>query len=283
MSENIKFKKHKFALFFSAILGNAILTIPKEASIISLIISGLFGFLLYFISLKISDRLIFSSKKILSKSFLASVLALAFYIGLDSLVKTSDFSSHFILKERVSVFASAVLLALFVLYLTFKKTRTGLEFSLVFAVLIGILLLILLVLLFLEVSNANIFNKIIWKPTFNFKGIFYYFKECFLVCLIFPVYEILCFKNSQSKTGHFAIAFSLLLLALIALLCYGVLGSNCGDYFEFPLANAVSVLNVGKIFTRLDGLLYYIVLFTSVIKIYFCSFVIKKTLEYIKA
>lgn len=171
--------------------------------------------------------------------------------------------------------AALIIFSLVVLmgFVLFCKNHTVLKLGLLLAVITGAMLL----LIFSVSINMFDLGELEFKINFS-KDALITSIRCFLKYFssLFSavVFVTVTLDNAQYVSVVGGTAMGLLGLLLCALQSVFVLG---GAQYEFPYFYAVSAFSSGSLFTRLDGLVYFVFFATSIVKITVCLKAIKAT------
>ena len=270
------------ALCLSAlfVLGDGIIILPlmKGAyyTLYSFLTAVVLGLLLYFTVSFIYGKLFSSEndntlKKGIEKPVLIVVAVFSLFTLADAFSVFTKFASDVILENTPFYIINIVFLGV-ILYFSFKRQECILKFSLVFFLFV----LGLIIFFFLaSVSDYSLHNLALQTPIdmkVFLKSLKSFIKNPILSSLILPFYYRFALKE-RHISAHFGVVLGYLLLLLAVISSLLLFGSELSAELSYPHFSAVSTITVGRLYTRLDGFLYFIYFITSIIKINVCSFV----------
>ena len=86
----------------------------------------------------------------------------------------------------------------------------------------------------------------------------------------------------KRKTLTLGLSFGFFLLGIAILLSVMIFGAELSGRLDYPFFSAVSTVTIGKLFTRMDYLAYFIYFSSALIKITICLFVTFSSLKKIR-
>ena len=247
------YKPHVFALSALFTLGNAII-LPPEFTVINLVLIPIVSLaMLAFSSVKFCKNII---------AFLAAIYG--------ALATAVDYIS-FLKQEQTTATSIVLLIVAFGLAVAvfWDANRHAIyKYSLFMFLLVAVILALCLVAGRTNFEYTNLTESI--------KNTNVSVNKIFALCL--PLVALSSFtsnENSRQKPLLFGVMTGVLLLFITMLQSVLTLGNAS----NFPYLKAVSTISVGSLFTRLDGLVWFVFFVTSIIKTIVCINVIVVVLK----
>lgn len=268
-------------LFLSAlfVLGNAIITFPKNGADNNTFLGFLIAFLISLILTmpicKTIDYLLckrLQNKKIISVFYVIA----AVFIIFDAAVCFSDFTdfvTHSILPDASRFLISIAMLGI-LLWSATRPDSTILKFSLICFVIVAAALLFFFIF---SIKNMHIeYIFLLSLPDFYdvMLQTLPYLYGVFLSIITALIYQKMLFGTLKSSRGVGAIAVSGVMFSIALLNSILLFGSQLSGEYKYPYADAISVISVGDLFTRMDGFAYFVFFATCLIKLTVSVFVI---------
>ena len=248
---------HIFALSVLFTLGNAIIS-PPEFGIINLVLTLIISLVVvcFFGRLKFCQNII------------------ALVAAICGVTTTAIDYIQFLKQEQMSNTSIVLLVAVFGIVISFLgiiKPRAIYKYSLFAFLIVTVILALCLVAGRTNFEYTNLTESI--------KNTNVSLNKIFALCL--PLVALSSFtsnENSRQKPLLFGVMTGVLLLFITML--QSVL--TLGNVSNFPYLKAVSTISVGSLFTRLDGLVWFVFFVTSVIKTVVCVKVIESAFKRVK-
>lgn len=269
-------------LFLSAlfVLGNAIITFPKNGADNNTFLGFLVAF---FVSLVLAvpvcksvDSLFFSeriqNKKIISVLYVIAAVFIIFDAGV-CFCDFTDFVTHSILPDASRFLISIALFGVLLCSAT-RPDSTILKFSLICFVIVAAALLFFFIF---SIKNMHIeYIFLLSLPDFYdvMLQTLPYLYGVFLSIITALIYQKMLFGTLKSSRGVGAIAVSGVMFSIALLNSILLFGSQLSGEYKYPYADAISVISVGDLFTRMDGFAYFVFFATCLIKLTVSVFVI---------
>ena len=282
---NQTFEKASFALAALFVLGDGIVVLPSESgnryTILSFLAVAFFGIALYFFLCFVYSK--FSSYEKNSRVInIAEIFVLPVVAVFSLFVSSKTFSvfiwfvSKVVLKN-VPLFIITVVFGGAVLYFAFKRQEIVLKFSLMSFVVVLFFITVFFLLSFSDyrLKNLSIEKSFSWE---DFTQSARTFLNPIFSCFLLPFYYRFALKKS-CFTAHLGVITGFLLLGVCILSSVLLFGTELSANLSFPHFSAVSTITVGRLYTRLDGFLYFIYFVTTIIKIRVCTFVCYSSLK----
>lgn len=246
------FYRHTLCLSAAFTLGQSVIFLPKQST------------LNFFIAAVITFFILFALTKILKnkKVLPTAVYSLLFFVSLIS-GAVCFFEYCVFVKERMLTKTSAFLIILFfaagVLVFFLSEKNTVFKFSLVAFTFIAILRA---AVGFFLLKNVNFKTALKQSLGFSFGG-----TACALLILLpsAVVFFYIFLQNENLKAGLLGFSLSSVQMITFSVLTLGILGAGAFKR-PFSLIDAVSTANMGRVFTRSDGVLYVIFYVSALIK-----------------
>ena len=271
MNKKAEFSPHIVGLSALYILGNGVLIFPLSGT-------DEFGFSAYLIALLtlvifyLAVSFLVNKKKfpkILSAICLLLVAVGALVVGAESFKDIINFAKEIVLPES-SAFFIVLGFSCVAVYFALKPFETVFKFSLVSFVLV---LIVILFFFIAPMDKYNLRNIYIFRLP-DLKS----FLSQFGVYLINPVLQSVVlaaflkmgFGKSGGKEANLGVLIGGVLLSLCILAPILLFGAKLSGNFEFPFSSTAETVTVGRLFTRLDGFVYFMYFTTSLIKITVC-------------
>lgn len=277
------FKTHNIAIFAVYILGSACFLLPDknsgEHTLLALLFTFVFSGILYLAVSLFAEKLYLKNKmKPLKILFFSIAGLLSLYILCYSAYDFLIFLKKVILPVSPLWF-SAILLILIFIYFLKKRQEDILKFFLLAFVfcIIGLLFFIIALSFNFDFKNLYINSLPDFKKLYN-ESVGYMIKIA-LPVIILPLYNLFTFKTARTKNGIIGVLIGFFLLGVSIILPILVFGTKLSGEYSFPLSKAVSILSVGRLFTRIDGIFYFICFLSSLCKISVSAFVLRNSLK----
>jgi len=274
MLKKTRFYTHTEALTALFVLGQAEIFINSKNTVLGFLTAFLSGVAVIavssFITKKASNIKNAPLKKTVCTILLFSVCVYSAFCFSKAFLFFLKFSKAIILKEA-SYFSLGIIFSAVLLYFSFKRQEDILKFSII--AIWGVLgiTVIFAVLLF---PSFNAENLVILP--FDLNGIgetaSHYLKSAFLPCVLLGFYENEVF--GKAKTG--ALIKGLLLGGALLGFCVIcpilIFGNVFSQISEYPFSLAISTVQFGKLFSRLDMLSFLMLFISALIKCAVCLF-----------
>ena len=201
-------------------------------------------------------------------------IVLSFYIFGDSFITFITFIKNNLLQSAPSILI-ALPFILMLIYAAFKAQELIFKFSLIcFFVVLGVILLFFLAT-FKDFNIKNIFIYQIPKLSNVLKQMLPYFKTVVVPSILLP---IIAKANYIGKgVNIISVALGCVLFGVCILNSVLLFGVDFASELPYPYSAAGSTVTFGNLFTRMDGLLYFVYLVSSFIKCSVAIIVIKKS------
>lgn len=257
-----KYKPHILALSSLFTFGNAVI-----------IMSGLnlFNLLMYFASALIMMFLamylfnLSQKNKFLYFCAVAFVCATAVYSAAITFLDYIKFLKNEQLPQT-NVLLLGITFAVTVAFFTISKTTAIYKYSLFVFVLIVAIMAICFVGGIKSFDYQNLDTKAL-RFSFSLKNFMRFFVS--LVALVFFVKK----DKRDIKPMFFGVSIGFLMLLVAMLQIMLTFGANSN--ISFPYLKSISVISSGSLFTRLDGLVWFVFFITALIKTVVCIKVVK--------
>lgn len=284
MGERLKTRQdyRVHTLFLSAlfVLGNAIITFPKNGADDNTFLGFLIAFVVSLILAipicKAVDYLFFS-ERIQNKKIITVIYVIASaFIVFDAAVCFGDFTdfvTHSILPDASRLLISIVLL-LVLLWSATRPDSTILKFSLFSFVVVAAVLVFFFIFSIKSMHIEYIF--LLSLPDFHdvILQTLPYLYGVFLSTITTLIYQKMLFGALKPSRGVVAIAVSGVMFSIALLNSILLFGSQLSGEYKYPYADAISVVSIGDLFTRMDGFAYFVFFATCFIKLTVSVFVI---------
>ncbi len=278
------YRLHTLLMTVLFVLGNAIITFPKRTANINTFLGFIVAFLLSLLLAApvckavdfVFDTAHLSGKfsKIITAAVYCATLLL---IVLDSAVCVTDyvgFVSQSILPDASKLVIAAVLLGV-VFWSATRPDTTILKFSLISFVIVAAIVVLFFVFSLKNMSIEYIFLLSLpdWKDVF-FQTL-PYLSGVFLSIITTFIYQKLTFARQKISDGILSLGIAAGLFAMVLLNSILLFSSPLAGEYRYPYADAISVVSIGDLFTRMDGFAYFVFFATCLIKLTVSVFVIK--------
>ena len=289
MKSNKVFFTHATALSALFILGNALITAPTvsadEFTFLGYLVSVSISFLLYFIAFPVS--IFFYKENSQQNNLIIKILKIVFYIAVAifSLFCIADTFKAFILFIKQIILKNTSLTLIVIVFLAVclffasRRQEDILKFCLLcFWFVLGLMLFFF----FATMHNYNLRNIFIFRlPEFKnlYNQMLPYIKNPVLPSLLLPIYNVIVFKKNRKGAAFSGLALGSVLLGLGILSATLLFGTTFAGELDFPYSAAVSTVNIGRLFTRLDGFSYFIYFAAAITRITVCIFIMITTLK----
>jgi hypothetical protein len=267
-TENNFLNKHFICLSSLFVLGNGVITAPSAnaneynflAFLISSVLAVVVAVVFFIIPLNRLTSLFF--------------IIFGFYVFGDTFIDFIKFIKNNLLPDTPP-FLIVLPFVLILVYAAFKRVELLLKFALIcFFAVVGVILLFFLATL-KDFNIKNIFIYQMPKMTVVFEQILPYLKTVTLPVGLLP---ILAKTNGIKKSANIiGVAVGCLLFGVCILNSVLLFGFPFASVLDYPYSSAGSTVTFGNLFTRMDGLLYFVYLASSFVKCIVGIEIIKKS------
>ncbi len=264
-----KYNPHIFAVSFLFVLGNSIITLPffEFNFILHIVLSGalclIFMFAVFLIVLFCNKFKLLYYIVLIAFALISVCAALSAFYDFGLFLKTEQL-------PQVNNFLLAVMLIVAVIPFVLSKDSAFYKYCL----LCGVLCFLIIALgLICQIRHFN-FSATLLNFKYNAFSITAFFN-CFSHLLLLPVFVLQSSGQSYVKSAFLGTAFGFLLLLLCSVASVLTLGQS--NNLLFPYIKSIGIISSGNLFTRIDGLFYFLFFVTSITKITVCI----KTLLYV--
>ncbi len=289
MTGNRPFCVHAVLQTALFVLGSAVISRPArgadEFTFSGLLISFAAAVLLYALMLPLSKAAVLRSEGENTAVSGAALCLLFFGAALFSLWCAADafiaftrFASEIMLPDSPAVFSVLLFLSA-VIFFTLKRQEHILKFF--FTAFWGVLFVALL--FFITMLSSFDPENIFIYDFFNVKGFAAaskpYLINPVLPLALLPVYNSAVLKKTRFKAGFAGIILGYFLLFLTVSGSVLLFGAPLAGELDYPYSFAVSTVSVGRLFSRLDGLSYYLYFICALCRVSVCLFTLKFCLK----
>lgn len=188
-----------------------------------------------------------------------TVSALAFYTAVIGTLEMMDFAIDVVLLKTPRMAVALIFLAL-VAYLSRCGSVTLRKISLSAAVFVFAGSLLLFVLSLPMIDSGELWELAIKEHPFSAGGVGSAFVRVFAPVAVAVIYISVALGRRLSSSRTLATSWGLILGGGVLTVCFLnsllILGASMGDIYGYPYVAAVSTVTAGKLFARMDGLLY---------------------------
>ncbi len=266
-----KFSPHVFSLSALFVLGGAVISMPfYTLGLVSLLIFGVLSLLLVWFSTVLLNL----GQKNKTAFYIAAVIvtAAAIFGAASAFLDFFAFLKAVALPKTNTVFLLVALGVLVVLF-CINKWYAIYKYSLFTAVICGAIIIIC----FLGGIKNFDFKGLALPLTVSFK--LKDLLKCVLPVIVLPFFTD-C-KKRHSKPIFLGVAVAFLSVAICLL--QSVFTFHAQNDLSFPYLRAVSVISSGSLFTRLDGLVYFLFFASALVRVTVCIKTINVVLSSIKS
>jgi hypothetical protein len=260
--------KHFLCLVPLFILGNAVIVAPTHNA-------DEFSFLAFLVSFVLCLTVVFFCFLLpFNRATALPLIVLSLYCGFDALITFIEFISNDLLPKMPRFLIILPILTLLG-YIAFQRVSVVYKLSLIsFWVVAGVILLFFLA----TAKDFNPKNIFIYQlPNFN---IVRQQTLPFIKSIVLPSVLIAFFAKSEGfKKGITLVGVSVGCIAFGICILNSVLlfGIDFAGELAYPYSSAGSTVTFGYLFTRMDGLLYFVYLISCIIKCTVSIDIIKKS------
>lgn len=272
--KNSHYTSHIFSLCALFVLGNAIILMPfyESGSFLSVLICAALSLLL----ILLINLLIKWGEK--NKSVLyvvATVISIAaIYGAATTFFDYLKFLKSIQMPQTSGILLSSALLGL-IMFFTLNSTSAIFKYSLLVAI-IGVIMIAICFIVGIRNFEFVGFKTNLLK--FNFSiGVF---LRLFSALAVVPLLVWLKFKNTSAKPLFLGTAAGFFVLCLC--IVQSVFTLRVANDISYPYLKAVGVISSSSLFTRLDGLVYFVFFVTAVVKITVCVKMVYLTAKNLK-
>ena len=279
------FNKHFWGIALLFILGQSICAFPVKIgdnTLLYYLLSAAAGAVLLTVEGIVAKRF-FKIKK--NTPFKKAVCAVVYFrIAIyaittfaDSLLSFKEVLWNLFFSQNKAIGLILFLFAVF--YFSKRRQEDILKFSLIASVFCAVVIILFAVFLYENYDFTNF--KILDTYTFEsgIKEVWLILRKIFLPVGLLVFYEHFALF-SERKTALFTGYFSGVLLLSSAIICpMLIFGTDFIKLLDFPFNSAVGTLSIGRLFSRLDGIMYAVYFLCCLMKCVLCVFVAKKTLK----
>ena len=268
----------------SAILlfGNAGLMIPfagaKNGEFTAMSIAFLLSVLIYGLCFRFLK--LYSHRRINKVfSYFAAFLLIVFcaYICTETARHLIDFISTDVLIKNRKIYCALAFLCVCI-YSLFKGPSATAKFSGPVFAFVAVFIAVLFAIAFENFELNRLSPLFLGKATDIATRTFKYWAVFFVSPIVFAVFSVFYFKKPSLKTETLGLFFGFVMLSLCFLSAALTFSLPEAAATERAYSMSISVVSVGKLFTRMEGIAYFIFFFSAVIKVAVCGFSIKALL-----
>lgn len=280
MGERLKIKEdyriHTVLLSVLFVLGNAIITFPKSGANNNTFLGFLVAFIIALcLAVPVSgiiNRLL--NCKIKSVLYICNI-ALIGFILYDAGRCVKDyvgFVSRSILPET-SIFVIGAVLFLVTLWSATRPSSTILKFSLISFFIVSVVVILFFIFSMKSLNIEYIF--LLSLPDFYdvIKQSLPYISGVFLSFITTFIYQKQILGSVKNGGSVISVLLTGLLFGVVLLNSILLFGSRLSGDYKYPYSDAISVISIGDLFTRMDGFAYFVFFATSLIKLTVSVFV----------
>ncbi|MBE6750186.1 MAG: hypothetical protein E7560_03390 [Ruminococcaceae bacterium] len=283
MKNELNFKTHNASLIGLYILGNAIIFLPTknadEYTFLAFLVVSTMALPFYMVISFLANKLFCKQDlnlpaKIIAIVVLIGVAVFALFCAADTLKDFLKFISLYVLVDTNPMFIVILFAVCVFVFLRVKHTDI-LKFS-ILAFLFS--LAVTLFFFFATAHNYELRNIFIFKLPSHaefFKQAKPYLKEILFPLLLIPFLNLSLFGKLRTKTALVGIFSGISALGICVMGAVLLFGAELSGRLDFPFASAVSTVTMGRLFTRMDGLSYFVYFATALIKTVVCANVVK--------
>lgn len=265
---------HIFSLCALLVLGNAVIIMPvyKNGGFLSAFLSVGLSFVLLFLT-NLLIKLGSKNKPILYVAT-ALICVAAIYSAIVTFVDYIGFLTLVQMPQTNGVLLSAVWLGV-VIFLVVSDVTAIYKYSL-FVLVIATIFLMICFIGGIKTFDFTFFKTNFLKINFSLSD----FLRCFSSLSVIPLFvsDELKYTPAKAVFGGTATGF----LTLILCFTQSVLTLGISNNIAYPYIKAVSVISSGSLFTRLDGLVYFVFFTAALTKITICIKTVMSAISRIK-
>ncbi len=259
-----KYSAHIFAICALFVLGNTIVTIPfYKLGILSLTLTVIFLTVL----LLVVELLLKAAKKNKIVFYVTSIAicVIAVFGAIDTILALVDFLKAVMLPKT-----NAVLLMIPILLIVFAFLASSNDAVCKFGLIVSLICGLVIAVCF--IGGIKIFDFSAVKQISQSE-----LKAGQIIMMLLPAAVLPIFAREENCNIKIAMGGTVTGVAVLCL-CFCQIVFTLGGHsnVEFPYLKAVSVISSGSLFTRLDGLVYFLFYVTCLIKITVCIKAFKK-------
>lgn len=269
MNEKTISRGHIIALSVLYVLGNGILNFPLKgtdefgftAYLVSLLVLVVFYVAFSMITNKISQ-----TPKAFFCGYIILISVVSLFIGANAFGDAVNFMTRTLL-QGVPTFFISLIFGITVVYFALKPSQSLFKFSLVTCVFVVGIILFFFVAPMEKYELRNIYIFRAPKLSSLLPQLKVYLLNPVLQSLILPLFFNLCIGKTCGKPATVGVFFGGVFLGLCLLAPILLFGAHTGGEFSFPFSSAAETVTVGRLFTRLDGFVYFVYFITCLVKI----------------
>lgn len=262
--------------------GNVGLMIPyggaKSGELTAMILAFLISVGLYYLCFKGLD--IYKRQKS-NKIVLYSVGVILTAFSLYVLTKTSwhfiNFVSQDVLIKNHKIFTAFAFLAV-CLYAFYKKPEAITKFALPGLVFVVLSVLILFLISFENFNLSHLSPAVIPKSGGFLLRSLKYLYVFFVSPMVFPVFSAFYFKKPSIKTELAGISVGMGFLVICFLSAVLTFSLGQAASLQNAYSKSISVISVGELYTRMEGIGYFVFFFSALVKTVVSAFSVKALL-----
>ena len=279
MVKKSKYLLHYISLIAIFIVGNTLIFFPRrsdiKSSILGVIIAAVIAAAVYIVfAIFTKNPFEFSGGKYIIFIFLGLT---SFLVSLISSADYLNYITVFRMPYTNRLLISVVFIALG-FWLSLQKSSVLLKLSLIAFIYVFLSVTALFSLSFSQLDFKAVM-PIEFKPLETIKSLLTILSQSFLsgLLLVFIIKAERITKGIKRWTLGLIFGLFILLVCMINILC--IFGPDLSNNLELPYMNAMSVINMGKTFSRLEGFSYLNYFLCSLIKTAAPLYVIRKMAE----
>lgn len=270
---------HKICLSSLFIFGNVALFIPYKnaksgelsAILLALFVSISLYFFWYFIAGKIKEI----KKGVLSKGVCIALIFIPLLANTITAKNIENYISDDVLMKNLKI-SIVLVFALVSVYLVVKTNTALAKLSLLSFV------FVLFVMIGLIVVSYKNFEFLGAKELFLgkiFKRSFFYLYKAFWFPMVYAFYSRFAFEEKSIKNDIIGLFVGSIMIIICFLSAVFTFSLEFASTMEFSYPQSISVVNIGELYTRMDGFAYFIFFLSALIKTAICGQTVKMLLQ----
>ena len=262
--------------FFDTIALHIPLSGAKDGELSALIIAVACSVLLYFLWYFIADRLYKSrNDNYIAKAVCFLIIAFLIYASTAAAKNFTDYMNEEVLIKNARIFI-LLLFSAICIYLVSKTNEVLAKSALLLFVFIVIVMTIMLIVSFKNFEPIKVKELLKGKV---FKRSFIYLCRAFLFPLALAFFSRFAFYNVTVKKDIWGLVIGAVLIFVCFFSTVATFTLKFASKIDYPYPMSISVVNIGELYTRMDGFAYFIFFFSALVRCSVCGFGIKMLLK----
>ncbi len=210
-----------------------------------------------------------SKEKLLFKAAIPLLIAASLTVNTVTAKNFTDYIADEVLMKGLRILILIAFAAVCV-YVATRSEETLLKLSLLAFAFVTISVIFLLLISFENFKTTELKTLFCGSSGDILKRFWLYFIRVFVFSLAFAIFSRLIFNDSCPKGDIIGLVIGGILIGVCFLSAVLTFSLSLASDIEYSYPMSISVVNVGELFTRMDGFAYFIFFFSALVKSAVC-------------